>query len=453
LRLPVWSIRTQLFLPLALAVTGGILSQGIAIHVVAKQTEMLVLEQLQQVVKTVTSGSYPLTDRVLEQLRGLTGSDFLLESSGILRGTIPFTSQIQELLKQPSRDGDFFESVLNPQRFRIGRVALMEPHPNAGSILWLIYPETRLNETVNAVIAPSFASILIGVLAGVISFGLGNRVVRVIRQLQSRTQQIAKGDFTITPNARVIRELDALTESLNEMVEQLAISREKEKETERLRLTGQLASGLAHQLRNSATGAKLALQVHHDECPGDHESLEVVRRQIRIMESLVRRFLELGKVESIKQEVISLASILMAVQKIISPQIDYHEIDLNWPELDANLKVMGDFEQLSELCLNVLGNAVEAAGPGGKVWVFVVHTATHLILSIMDSGTGPPESIQDRLFEPFITGKPEGLGLGLALAKQAIERCGGMIEWDRFEGKTRFQIYFPIPATFEAAAL
>ena len=97
--------------------------------------------------------------------------------------------------------------------------------------------------------------------------------------------------------------------------------------------------------------------------------------------------------------------------------------------------LLGDPTQLSHLFGNVIGNAVEAAGPGGSVRV----TCDDSSVEVLDSGRGPPPEIADRLFEPFVTGKEEGIGLGLAVAKQAADAHGATLTWSRRDGWTVFR--------------
>jgi signal transduction histidine kinase len=108
--------------------------------------------------------------------------------------------------------------------------------------------------------------------------------------------------------------------------------------------------------------------------------------------------------------------------------------------------VEGDAGQLAQLLLNVLGNAVEAAGPGGTVEVHLCGPKAgvdRVVLEVIDSGPGPRPELAGRLFEPFVTGKPEGVGLGLAVARQVAEAHGGRISWHRAGGRTVFRIELP----------
>jgi nitrogen-specific signal transduction histidine kinase len=66
------------------------------------------------------------------------------------------------------------------------------------------------------------------------------------------------------------------------------------------------------------------------------------------------------------------------------------------------------------------------------------------VVEVIDSGSGPPPELAAKLFEPFVTGKPEGIGLGLAVAKQAVDAHGGRIEWARRDGRTVFRVELPL---------
>jgi signal transduction histidine kinase len=102
--------------------------------------------------------------------------------------------------------------------------------------------------------------------------------------------------------------------------------------------------------------------------------------------------------------------------------------------------------------LNVVTNAIEAAGPGGVVEVQLAAGPNgQAVIAVFDSGTGPPPDVAARLFEPFVTGKREGVGLGLAVARQIVDAHGGTIRWHREGERTCFEIALPLPATAGAA--
>jgi signal transduction histidine kinase len=131
---------------------------------------------------------------------------------------------------------------------------------------------------------------------------------------------------------------------------------------------------------------------------------------------------------------------------LLRPQCRHAGIELRWQPPAAGYTVAGDAGQLGQLILNVLGNAVEAAGTNGWVSVVLGGEGVGVWLEVSDSGPGPAPEVAERLFEPFVTGKPEGVGLGLAVARQVAEAHGGRIRWFRQESHTCFRIELPCGA-------
>ncbi len=240
-------------------------------------------------------------------------------------------------------------------------------------------------------------------------------------------------------------ELRDLSQAVNDMAGRLAQLQEAVQQNERLRLLGQVSGGLAPQLRNGGTGAILAVQLHARECTNgaDREALDVALRQLALLESNLKRFLDLGKEETPRVEPCALASLVDDAIGLLRPQCRHLHTELRWQPPQKPVAVAGDSTQLGHLFLNVIGNAVEAAGPGGWVEIRMQASGT-CVVEVIDSGSGPPTVIADRLFQPFVTGKPEGVGLGLTVARQVAESHGGAIAWRRETDRTVFRIELPI---------
>src|SRR4029078_7921747 len=116
------------------------------------------------------------------------------------------------------------------------------------------------------------------------------------------------------------------------------------------------------------------------------------------------------------------------------------------------LTIQGDEEALSQVVLNLLLNAIEAAQQGaigssvrGSVGIDVrVSNADAVAIEIQDSGVGPTESVAGSIFKPFVTSKSEGAGLGLTVARDIVVAHGGTIDWKRENGLTRFRVELPL---------
>jgi signal transduction histidine kinase len=454
-----WSIRYQLLVPplvLLLAIVGmstwaALASAGRALH----QLET----QVRDIVRTVNESTYPLTQRVLDQMKGFSRADYLVVPRAPSPGTRDFPRTLDVApadLPPPATDGDHWEGLTLDVRVSVGGTAYrcngvrLHHGPNAGSVLYVFYPESLWSDAIWEAVRPS---LVLGAFAGlasvVLTVAVGRRLSRRIRELGRRTRLIAAGDFSPMPLPGGGDELRDLAGSVNEMAQRLAQYEETVRRTERLRLLGQVSGGLAHQLRNGVAGARLAVQVHARECDGhgDAEALHVALRQLALVEMHLKRFLDLGRSSELRREPCQLAALLSETVELLRPQARHAHIDLRWqppPESGSAALVLGDAGQLGHLFLNVITNAVEAAGPGGSVEVRLRGDGGgRAAVEVLDSGPGPAPEVAGRLFEPFVTGKAEGVGLGLAVARQVAEAHGGCIRWRREDGRTCFEILLP----------
>jgi len=137
---------------------------------------------------------------------------------------------------------------------------------------------------------------------------------------------------------------------------------------------------------------------------------------------------------------------------LVRPAAEHAGVALDCRISTEPLSVRGDEEALSQVVLNLLLNAVEAAQQNGinqhaegRVCVQVNGSAADAAeIVISDSGAGPADVVAESLFEPFVTDKAEGAGLGLAVAKEVVASHGGTIEWNRENGMTRFRVGLPL---------
>jgi signal transduction histidine kinase len=454
-----WPIRYQVLVPLLTLLLGVVGISTWTALASANRARRQIETQVRNVAHTL-SASFPLRGNVLDQMKLLSGADFLLITpDGSRTATLPAGA-----LEVPPAEEvveDWGTLRLGPRVVVEGRAYLgsgvrLPPRPDAGipdgATLYILYPEALWRSALWEAVRPS---LILGGFAGLASlmlaFAVGEHFSRRVRGLERRTRLIAAGDFSPMPLPGRDDELRDLGRSINEMAEQLARLQEAVQRTERLRLLGQVGGGLAHQLRNGLTGARLAVQLHARECRdnGDGEALAVALRQLTLLESHLKRFLDLGRAGSRDlsvREPMDLPALVGEAVALLRPRCKHARIDLRWHEPPEAARVRGDAGQIGQLLLNVIGNAVEAAGPGGWVEVTLRREeapAPLVVIEVSDSGPGPPPEVAAKLFEPFVTSKPEGVGLGLAVARQVAEAHGGRISWRRDDSATRFWIELP----------
>ncbi|WP_238602478.1 sensor histidine kinase [Fimbriiglobus ruber] len=446
------SLRYRLLVPLLVVVAGDAAATAWATRSAAASAERRIAAQLRAVAHTLTEPpTFPLSSRVLEQMRGLSGAEFLLVRADGTRVTTfpdPETTPPDET-ELPTNPSDPTVDLGPPvsaagAEFRCLRLPLRQ-QPNEGGTLFIYYPESLRRTAVREAAQPTL--ILGGVgglVAVVLTVVVGRRLVNRVRELDQRTRAIADGDFRPMPIPRQDDELRDLCRAVNDMARRLAEYQDALKQTERVRILAQFAGGLAHQIRNAAAGARLAVQLHAGDCQADDgESLAVALRQLARIETNLRQFLDLGRPPDTVKKACDLGVLISQAVSLLQPQARHAQTALVWNAPPDSAPFAGDPTQLGHLFLNVIGNAVEAAGPGGAVDVLVRDETPNWVVEISDTGRGPPDELADRLFDPFVTGKEQGIGLGLAVAKQAVEVHGGRIGWSRRGGKTVFRVELP----------
>lgn len=455
------NVRSQLLLPLLLLLVGVLgLSVWMA-FAAANHARRQIEMRVRAVAHIVSEGRIPLAQQhVLLWVKQLSGADYLLvQQKG---GRISTLEVEPERLPPMEEVSDDWRTLRLGPPLRAGDGAVLcsgirlHRGDNSGDILYILYPETLWRDALWEAIWPFLVlGGSVGAASVALALGLGQGLSRRIGELERRTRRIAGGDFSPVPLPRRNDEIRDLAQSINEMAERLAQFQETTQRSERLRLLGQVSGGLAHQLRNGLAGIRLAVQLFIRESAEhtDTSALDVALRQLTLLETNLKRFLDLGRDGDDRRERCSLSALVNEAIELLRPQCRHAGIELRWqpPEIGetGETPVLGDAGRLGQLILNVLGNAVEAAGPGGVVQV-TLNEKTQLapqpsivVLEVRDSGPGPKPEVADRLFEPFVTGKSEGVGLGLAVARQVAESHGGRIDWSRQDGWTCFRIELP----------
>jgi signal transduction histidine kinase len=223
---------------------------------------------------------------------------------------------------------------------------------------------------------------------------------------------------------------------------------------ERLAAVGELAGGVAHEIRNPLAGIGGALAMLAREVPADDDTQEVmseIQQQIHRMERLVQELLAYARPGVLHPEWIDLHSILKqaiasASQRRTGPEVGLVlELDPKGPEVYADAR---DLENAFE---NLVLNAFQAISEEGTIEVRTRYSGEDVLVSIRDDGSGMDAAIRDKIFEPFFTTKARGTGLGLSLVRRAVENYGGDIRVQSAPGEgTAFE--FRIPTNRDPAA-
>ena len=305
-------IQIQLLVPtLSVVVLAIALASGASGYFGAMRQRQSQEESLRRVVSTLTEGGFPLTEGVLRQMSGLSGAEFVFLDTNqkVLAGTLSLSSEDQRRLAslpggKQSGETEHRAMGAQPSLELAGRVYLCQrtaivgrgPGGESGSLV-VLYSQERWSAAMWHAAYPALVAGAVAVLAVVVvTTLLAQRFVRPIRRLGDQTARIAQGDFTPVGVGKVDDELRDLAVSINRMTERLGQYEREVRRSEQLRTLGQLGAGMAHQLRNAATGGRMAIELHQRQCAAANvEDLEVALRQLRLMESYLQRFLTLSR--------------------------------------------------------------------------------------------------------------------------------------------------------------
>jgi signal transduction histidine kinase len=221
---------------------------------------------------------------------------------------------------------------------------------------------------------------------------------------------------------------------------------------ERLAAIGQTASTVFHQVarHHGAIGmfAHVLTRGGGQRPPGEWERTvgECAERIVASVEDanrVIDELLRFGQDRALNLYPQSLVALVEECVTDCRVRADAGQVRIQvTPGLDATIVL--DKHKVRQALGNVLDNAIEATGPGGRVEVATVRNGTRVCITVRDYGAGVAEHIRPRLFTPFCTTKLDGIGLGLVLAKELVEAHGGHIEWSPVEPGTIFVLTLPL---------
>ncbi len=246
---------------------------------------------------------------------------------------------------------------------------------------------------------------------------------------------------------------------INELLERLQRSRQEVLHAEQLANAGQMAAGVAHEVRNPLTAIKLLVQSALDRGPEASltgRDLQVLDEEVARLERLTSTFLDFARPPRLEKRPVDLTEVTQRVLELIAPRAELHGVNVRWHAHLPVPLVEGDPGQLHQVLYNLIVNALEVAPVGSDVWVSVSArhgTPPRVIIQVEDSGSGIPKDLGDRIFEPFVSTKETGMGLGLSICRRVVESHGGTIRAEnRPRGGARFVVTLPSAAPPDLAA-
>jgi two-component system sensor histidine kinase HydH len=244
------------------------------------------------------------------------------------------------------------------------------------------------------------------------------------------------------------RELHQKSMELQRVNRELEESSERVKEADRLAAVGQLAAGLAHEIRHPLASIEGAINVlENPESPEDlrAEFRGIIRKECRRLGGLLAELLDFAKPRKPRLRRIDLAERVPEVVRLARSAVANARIEVHTAVAERLPTVECDEEQIKQIILNLVMNAIQAMPEGGLVTVAARQEGSQVALSVSDEGEGVPNELTRQIFDPFFTTRETGTGLGLAVVHQIVMQHGGRIEVGRNGDRgARFTIYLPI---------
>ena len=248
------------------------------------------------------------------------------------------------------------------------------------------------------------------------------------------------------------KQVHSLIEDVDQTQDKLARSQEHLVQSEKWAMTGKLAAGVAHSIRNPLTSVKIRLFSMGravESSPRLKEDLEVISDEIGHIESIVRSFLEFSRPPKLTKQKISPSEVVDMSLRLLGPRLESCGVKVDLIREKPLDEIWADPDQLKEVLVNLLVNACEMMVDGGIIRILEKEeekgpTGPFVVISISDNGPGIPEAIQEKIFQPFFSTKEEGTGLGLSIASRIVEKHGGTLILKSEEGEgTTFTITLP----------
>lgn len=257
---------------------------------------------------------------------------------------------------------------------------------------------------------------------------MAHRISEPIQQLTAGLTDFAEGQWSRRVETKREDEVGKAIDAFNHMAEQLQQSRDRLVHLTQMASWQSLARKTAHELKNSLTPIRLTVEEMLARQPATadrmfmDQAVQIVTSEIDALERRVRAFSEFASEPPVCAERLDINRLLAERVSLLKPAHVRTTFDLR---LDDRLAVRADADLVKGILTNLLQNAAEAAGPDGRVQVVARENEHEVAIDIHDSGPGLSEQARATLFEPTITFKSHGMGLGLSIAKKNALLSGG----------------------------
>lgn len=289
-------------------------------------------------------------------------------------------------------------------------------------------------------------------------------IVAPLGRLVEATRRVGGGHLDVSVEVEEKDEIGELGRAFNEMTRALsdASARVRElhqREIERaqqLATVGELASGVAHEIKNPVVGIANGLDLVRRHVEDGEELapiMDEMTRQLARIEMAVRDLLSFARPATPKLAPADADRIAERAARLVQPAAERAGVSLEFESRPALPELRVDAELVGQALVNLLMNAVQATSPGGHVRVLIDTVGGNVRFRVSDTGRGIPERDLESIFKPFFTTRHSGSGLGLSITREIVERHGGSVEAEsRLGTGSTFTVTLPVQPGAAASA-
>ncbi|MCA8975426.1 MAG: sensor histidine kinase [Planctomycetes bacterium] len=275
-------------------------------------------------------------------------------------------------------------------------------------------------------------SLLVSAAVVALTLRSARRMTAPLQQLANVARQVAHGDWEARVGPVSQYEVGSVATALNHMLDELATARLRVVQSETLAAMGEMSSAVVHEMRNPLSSIKLNLQAILKKLSDDPRSLElaeIAQAQVLRLERMFSDLLSLSRPLAMNFGVLPLQDTLVAALEDVAEQAGSERCSLHVQEPDPHLHVRIDPDRMRQALVNLLQNAIDAAGHGGEIVVVtrLEESRRRVLIEVADNGPGVSDDNLERLFQPFFTTRAGGTGLGLAMVRKIVEYHGGRV--------------------------
>ncbi len=289
-----------------------------------------------------------------------------------------------------------------------------------------------------------------GLIAGLgVSWSVARSIEALGGSVQSLNESLTDGNSPVQPTSELRELLQVMSEvqvKTEGMVSELQRSRETAARADQLSAVGQLAAGIAHELRNPLTAIKLLADATAEQGESMTPSeVAMIREEAARMEQMLQTFLDFARPARLVRNRVDAVAEARQVIDIVRPRAERVGVAIKH-RIEGPAELLADRQQIRQVLLNLLINAIDAQPNGGEIVVRVGPAeGREAVIEVADRGVGIDPEIQGRLFEPFVSSKETGIGLGLAVSQRIVTSHGGRITaQNRPGGGATFRVLLPL---------